>query len=182
MTLIEDVTPGLPSPSASMTRGSAGSVGSTSLAGSSSTMPIAVGVAGRTMRRRPSTSVTSTGVAIGLIAAVAASEMETSTAWSMTVSALQNVIWFHSCAVAHLEVREAGADDEGLHQLVLVGDGVEVGVPTDEVLGSCGERRDARRRAAGVRDAIVTAARATGHRHGQDRQADDDGRPSRLRS
>ncbi len=59
-------------------------------------MPIGVGVGGRTTCSAPSTSVTSTGVATGRIACVAESEIETSMGWSVTVSAWQKVIWFHS--------------------------------------------------------------------------------------
>ncbi len=82
--------PGLPSPSSSTMRGSFGSVGSGSLAGSSSRMPTGVGVAGRTIRRAPSSPVTSTGVLTGLMACVAASEMDVVIGWLLTWSAWQN--------------------------------------------------------------------------------------------
>ena len=59
-------------------------------------MPMPVGVAGRSTRRVPSTSVTSTGVSTGTIAWVAASEIATSMSWSLTASAWQKRMVFHS--------------------------------------------------------------------------------------
>ena len=85
-----EVTPGLPSPSSSVTRGSFGSVGSGSFAGSARVTPIPVGVSGREMRARPPSTVRVTGVGTGSMAWVAVSESVTWMGWSLRCSELQN--------------------------------------------------------------------------------------------
>ena len=120
-------------------RGSFGSVGSDSFAGSSSVMPIGVGVAGRETCSAPLRSVTSTGVATGVIARVAASEIETSMFWSVTVSAWQKVIWFHSSPSRSSRSEKPVLMMQRAHRRVLVGDDVEVRVAADQLLGAVGE-------------------------------------------
>lgn len=71
-------------------RGSSGSVGNGSLAGSSSRTPIPVGVAGRETCRTPSSSVTVTATGTGRMAWVAASENSTEMGWSLRCSEKQN--------------------------------------------------------------------------------------------